>query len=380
MVVVLGGNMTMTDDNNRSDYNSTISLPEHIEYPFFAYGFFKSDELAYYKIKRFVEVVSKPVLVDGLLYEKDGLPIFTNKQQDDAKECYPVEGELITFQNSEKAYKEIIKIEPGKLYCWDVVDVYCNDEKKKANVLVACDNLFSKENTVSGAIKLKHIDNQLVCDRGVAWRGYRDILFTKGMEFLEKKYFNKPYRFVFNKSNADKNETLYKLFSLQMAYAFLWTIIDRHNTIKYRVNSENLKKTREEMAKDPLYRAAIDRIGNGFVFDYPGIYASSSGNLRLFEGAQNNPIDGYYKKIEMYYLVRCNVVHRGKAGLDTTDFPKLRGAYLDMFAIMQYMLRNELKKSFDIKHLDKDYEYTEDDMINGIEKLKYYKQKYKERD
>ena len=368
----------MGDENNRSNKNPIIGLPEHVEYPFFAYGFFKSDELAYNKIKRFVEDISKPVNVDGLLYEKDGLPIFTNKNQGEVKESYSVEGELISFKNGGRAYKEIADIEPGKLYCWDIIDVLSDHGTQRANILVACDDLFNEESAVNGAIKLKHADNQLLGDRGIAWRGYRDILFSKGMEFLEKEFFNKPHKFSVSGEYTYKDETLYKLFSLQMAYTFLWTIIDRHNTIKYRINSDNLKKTREEMAKDSLFREAIDKIKNNYIFDYSGIYASNSGILKSSLGAKNNPIDFYYKKIEMYYQVRCNVVHRGKAGLDATDFPKLRGAFLDMFAIMQYMLRCELKKRFDVNHMEEDYEYTEKDKLNGIEKLKNYRTIYKD--
>ena len=68
--------------------------------------------------------------------------------------------------------------------------------------------------------------------------------------------------------------------------------------------------------------------------------------------------------METYYQIRCNVVHRGKGGHDATDYPKLKGAFFDMFAIMQYMLKKELKKNFDGK------EYTEGDILYGIERLK----------
>lgn len=370
--------MTMTDENNRKD-NPIVDLPEHVEYPFFAYGFFKSDELAYYKIKRFVDDKPKIAKVKGLLYEKDGLPIITNKNQDEEYGFYSIEGELISFNNGEKAYKEICRIEPGQLYCWDIIDVCVDNKERQANVLVAKDDLLSKEKEVSGAIKLKHMDDQIVHDRGIAWRGYRDILFTKGMDYLEKEFFKKLQRLRFKEVTNNKDDDLYKLFSLQMAYTFLWTIIDRHNTIKYRVNSEKIYKKLEAMAQDTLYREAIDKIEENFVFNYPGIYSNNSGNLSSFKGNPNNSIDGYYKKIEMYYQVRCNVVHRGKAGLDTTDFPKLRGAFLDMFAIMQYMLRKELKKRFDVNHMADDYEYTEKEMVEGIEKLKEYKRILKER-
>ena len=373
--------MTMTE-NNRND-NPIIGLPEHDDYPFFAYGFFKSSELAYNKIERFVDGKPQPANVDGLLYEKDGLPIYTKKLQNETQRPYSIAGELISFRDREgkKAYREIVGIEPGELYRWDVIDV-CTKRgvNQTANILVACDSLLNEESVVNGAVKLKRADNQLPGDNGISWHGYRDILFVKGMEFLETEYFKNLQRLRLikpcTKENLERN--LHKLFSLQMAYTFLWTIIDRHNTIKYRINSEKMYKKLKAMAQDAIYREAIDKIEESFVFNYPGIYSNNSGILSSFNGNQNNPIDGYYKKIEMYYQVRCNVVHRGKAGLDTTDFPKLRGAFLDMFAIMQYMLRKELKKRFDVYHIAEDHEYTEKEMVEGIEKLREYKQIFKE--
>ncbi len=373
----------MTDENNRNN-NPIIAPPEHDEYPFFAYGFFKSSELAYNKIERFVDGKPQPANVDGLLYEKDGLPIYTKKLQNETQWSYSIAGELIYFRNGEgkKAYREIVGIEPGELYRWDIIDVCTKcGVNQTANILVACDSLLNEESVVNGAVKLKRADNELLGDNGIAWRGYRDILFVKGMEFLETEFFKKSQRLRFIKPGTKEQleRSLHNLFSLQMAYTFLWTIIDRHNTIKYRINSEKMYKKLEAMARDKFYREAIDKIKDGFVFNYPGIYSNNSGNLSSFNGHPNNSIDGYYKKIEMYYQVRCNVVHRGKAGLDITDFPKLRGAFLDLFAIVQYMLRKELKKRFDVYHMAEEHEYTEKEMVEGIEKLKEYKQIFKER-
>ena len=368
--------MSASNENKSNYQDPCIGLPENTEYPFFAYGFFKSDELAYGKIANFVVSKPQPLTVEGLLYEKDGLPIFVNKYQDNAKRFYPILGELIFFCNEEtcngkRAYRKIANIEPGKLYCWDTIDIRKDGGIQKANILVACSNLLSEENAVNGAIKLKGIDDRYFPDKGVAWHGYKDILFTKGMEFLEKKFFNQISFLSFDEGYIYKDENLYKLFSLQMAYAFLWTIIDRHNTIKYRINSDNLKKQREEMAKDVLFRKAIEIIGDSFNYNFPEIYASDSAASKSFNGAKNNPVDDWYKKIEMYYQVRCNIVHRGKAGLDATDFPKLRGAFLDMFAIMQYMLRIELKRDL------KGNEYTEEKALEGIKSLKGFKLQFK---
>ena len=98
-----------------------IGLPKDKRLPFFAYGFFKSEELAYHKIKDLVRNIIPNKKVEGFLYEKDGIPIFTKEREKKSIKFDSVQGELIDFKNGEEAYKKIAEIEPGDLYCW-----YCS--------------------------------------------------------------------------------------------------------------------------------------------------------------------------------------------------------------------------------------------------------------
>ena len=342
-----------------------IGLPKDRDLPFFAYGFLKPGELAYHRIEGLVRNNYPDKIVEGFLFEKDGIPIFTKEREKKSIKYDSIQGELIYFVNGEEAYQKIADIEPGDLYCWGTVKI---DSNRTANILIACDELLNEKKTVNGAIRLNRGDNQYI-----DWHGCRDVLFTKGMQFLQKEFFDNE---VYDRLHGERfcsDKDYQAFFELQMAYAFLWTIIDRHNALKYSLNSRALSEQRSAMAEDPLFEHAINEIKNNFNFNFSGIYASSSGRSKSFNGKENNPYDDWKAKIELYYLVRCNVVHRGKDTYDATDYPKLRGAFLDMFAIMQYMLKKELRIDFDRRR-----EYTEDDALECIRELKNHKRRFEE--
>ena len=324
-----------------------VGMPQNTDLPFFAYGFFKSNELAYHSIEKYVDKEkTESITVKGFLYEKDGIPVFSRKHIAD-KSYYPVQGDLIFFagrEDAKKAYNVIKEIEPGNLYHWGTINIYNNQEAIVANILYASYGVLNNEdNSLKGSIMLKrsvdkvegHID-PADNDKGTAWHGYCDALFTKGMEYLRERYFDDPAFDELRGPFIHSNQAYYTLFSLQMAYIFLWTIIERHNSIKYGLNLKSSSQ-RSQMAQDTLFKEAVDEIGDDFSFNYTGIFASDSGRSRTFT-------EDWEKKLETYYQIRCNVVHRGKGGHDATDYPKLKGAFFDMFAIMQYMLKKELKK------------------------------------
>ncbi len=363
MDILFGG--SMMDDSVKK--GKDVGLPDNTGYPFFAYGFFKSDELAYHSIEEYVDKEkTESITVNGFLYEKDGIPVFSRKYIAD-KSPYPVQGDLIFFtgrEDAEKAYNVIKEIEPGNLYHWGIINLNNNQKATVANVLYASYGLLNNEDrTLKGSIMLKRSadkverhDDPVNNDKGAAWHGYCDALFTKGMEFLQEKYFDDPAFDDLKSPFIHSDQAFYTLFSLQMAYIFLWTIIERHNSIKYGLNLKSSTQ-RSLMAQDDYFKEAVERIGDDFSFNYTGIFASNSGRSKSFT-------EDWEEKLETYYQIRCNVAHRGKGGHDATDYPKLKGAFFDLFAVMQYMLKKELKKDFDGN------EYTEGDALYGIERLK----------
>ncbi len=371
--------MAEANDNNDRELKK---VPNDKELPFFAYGFFKSDELAYKKIENLVEGEIIRTVVEGLLYEKDGLPILTCPQIRKRRKTYKISGELISFKDGNVAYDSIASIEPGQLYCWETIDTLDADgNHQNANVLVACNDLLNRNNGVKGAI-LKEEEDKDSNDYGsISWHGYNDFLFSKGMDFLQKEYFDNEEYLNFKEPFVHNDDTYKKLFSLQMAYTFLWSIIDRHNSMRYNLNSYDLYKQRIAMAEDDLFGEAINEIGDNFIFSYSKIYASGSARSKYFT-AKNNALtddwrnilskystDDLKNKLGVYFYIRCNVIHRGKSGHDLSDYSKLRGAFLDMFAIMHYMLSKEFNNK------TKEVSCTDQNAFYGINKLKEYKRR-----
>jgi len=92
---------------------STMTLPSNPKLPFFAYGLFKPGQLGFDSIRAYSTSVN-PAQVSGVLYEKDGVPLFANGNSD-------ILGALIMFSpdSAHTAYNQIAVLEPGKLYKWE---------------------------------------------------------------------------------------------------------------------------------------------------------------------------------------------------------------------------------------------------------------------
>ena len=52
----------------------------------------------------------------------------------------------------------------------------------------------------------------------------------------------------------------------------------------------------------------------------------------------------YESIVKYFYQIRCNVIHRGKAGIDINERILLKKALLQLYAIMEYMLAKELPR------------------------------------
>ncbi len=330
----------MAEDDGKKYKDFGVGLPLDTKLPLFVYGIFKSDELAYHIIKPFVKGISQSYITRGLLYEKDGIPIFTRIAKPNV-EFYRIQGEIHSFSDKgDEAYHSIKDIMPGSLYRWGVIEDDCR--KPIANILYANKYVLSEEMTINGSFMLKQSDENNNNNAIVTWQGRFDGLFTKGMRFLQEMFVDKIDYIKFHEDLLSLKNDYYALFKLQMAYAFLWTIIDRHNSMKYGLNLKQAAQI-SSMAKDECFQDSVRAIGDNFNFNYKKIYASDSGRSRSFTEKKPDSTEDWERILKTYYQVRCNVVHRGKSGHDASDFPKLRGAFKDMFAIMQYMLGEEYK-------------------------------------
>ncbi len=327
--------------------------------PFFAYGFFKPGELAYYKIANIVEN-HHPARVKGALFDKDGLPILVDqgscKEHNDS-----IPGSVIVFKKGkeEEGYRRVFTIEPDTLYRWTDIET---EDGTKVNVLVANPRVLEiivdeekRGHSVRGGTEFKRrkMWEFESPEDGPEWHGYQDTLFNEGMCYLKKFIQEAQNEEPENMVCASEEELrryhrltpeLIKLFKEQMAYMFLWSIIERHNTMKYNIDIQNkMPKQREEFAADKLFKDAVKKFVP--IADRRHmivVNSSSERTVRVNDSDRHN--SSYESIIKYYYQIRCNVVHRGKAGIDMKDGKLIKKALSQLYSIMEYMLSKEFPK------------------------------------
>ena len=265
--------------------------------PFFAYGLFKPGELCFFRIRDFVKSYDKAE-VNGRLKERDGIPLLDEGNSE-------IEGYLIYFKNGKemKAYRRIIKIEPGKVYRWVVIDF---ENGESANVL------FGRRSD-TGSSELEDL---------TSWSGKNDPFFKEALDEVEE---------IYDKDKSKEHADDYRdLFRLQMAYMLLWSSIERYAGFRYHFKKDATKKVKqiaEETCFAKILKKNVKRKDDIF----------GAADLEAYR------LDPKYpeKSIDYYYQVRSNVVHRGKTVVK--DFHILRSALGELLPIFRELLEEAWK-------------------------------------
>ena len=139
-----------------SDERGVVGLPPQLSIPFFAYGIFRPDEIAWPRIISFVES-SDELNIDGWeLRERNGLPLAA--QARDVR----LLGHRVRFTDPRSAYELIGNVEPSGEYKWvSVID----STGENCNLLAAKEPKTSTEPISQ-------------------WSSSRDPLFQFGMAFV----------------------------------------------------------------------------------------------------------------------------------------------------------------------------------------------------
>ena len=253
-----------------------LDYPPDTSLPFFAYGIFKPEQIAYPRIEEFVK--SKEIgYTEHTLYERDGIPFINEKDTN-----FKTMGYIIDFdeKTSELAYDIIRKTESSKFYDWGTDDVIINEtNKKQANIL------YGKKVTRSNPVRIDE-DN---------YDGSRDIFFFDALDIIGNEL---------NDYKLEKGKKGFENFiKLQRNYMLLWAAIDRYNSLKYGENNQwqnCLKLARENVFIKSLEDVVID-------WEDRIVYDSQSHNKKVLN--PNKPRNS----MDYYYTMRSNVVHRGKS-------------------------------------------------------------------
>jgi hypothetical protein len=264
--------------------------PSRTDLPFFAYGLFKPGQLGFDSLRSHVLQVEASESMEGILYERDGVPLFVEVAEGQSEE---VEGALITFspEGTLKAYEAIANIEPERQYKWGV-----RKTRKgiTGNVLVA--------KSTQGANRIDEND----------WDGRRDPHFCEALELVEA---------ISTTSNFEMG-TVKRLMELQMAYMLLWTSIERYTSLRYHLRKKVMAKIRH-IAKEPGFKDALEK----HVKEEREVYSTDAGKpSRLSPNDANG-------SLAYYYQVRSNIAHRGKAMM--VDSVMLLDSITELLAIFR---------------------------------------------
>ena len=257
--------------NQQQNRNESVRPPNNRELPFFAYGIFKPNQLAYSKIEGYVRR-AMPVETEYRMMMRDGVPILVHKQ---TNEPY-TKGYLIYFNEGDydKAYKVISKTEPALLYEWEEINIGNN----KANALMGI-------NPDMGSAYPEYDDDD--------FKGENDPFFKEALELIEENLnVNEGYGFL----------NVKKFFNLQMNYMLLWSAIERYSSLKY--GNKGKGENNRAFANEKAFQEGLKKYCNGWKRP---VYSSE--DLREYRFTTDKP----QIAIRYYYTLRCNVVHRGKA-------------------------------------------------------------------
>ena len=257
-------------------------LPNDTSLPFFAYGLFKSDQIAHERIRLFVKKVDAKTLAGCFLAERDGIPLLGSAEQaknapsDFKINISQVRGEVITFNRADalKAYQSISALEPSNVYSWSTIEINNN----KVNILVG-KRIFKGSQA---------IDNE-------SWSMLYHDPFIGDLEAMIERLIKDEDRY-------------HNVIELQAAYIMIWTGIERLITLRYSMK----KRTEDDILRHLSNTSGIANIFNKNCYkpnSFRDLYSSTKPKDKVSFVPEDTT-----RCIKYLRQIRHNVVHRGKGG------------------------------------------------------------------
>lgn len=315
--------------NINNEITKRVFLPQDPELPFFAYGIFKPDQIAFPIIEFEVESFEVFEIDDHIKFLRDGVS-FIFPDENGKK----VKGYRIYFKKgfSKTAYFKISNKEPQSLYTWV--------EIQGMNAMVAIDG--------KGEDYVEIDDSDLII-------GWNDPYFHIGLEILKRQeidlgkidfkkfsFWNEKYAF----SRAMFIQMKYMLaYSMMERLAFLMTsfqkgsnqipnILAESKIVQYAIldvykNLDEIEKTKDRK----LFSSEKKLESNGKV----------KSEFVKINYKQCIEEANFGKIIKFYYQIRNNITHRGKTIVDREEeFNK----YLnELISIIEYTIKNGEKQT-----------------------------------
>ena len=256
----------------------SLSPPQNLDLPYFAYGLFQAGEVCHSRIEPYLSVPPASDSVRGILFVRDGLPLVSLHNGNDL-----VEGSVVQFQveRRREAYDEIAAFELSAHYRWETTTTVSTGFR--VNILV-----------VRSASK-GHPEQF----EGSRWSHRDDPVFRVGLHVVSEiahNFGSEPFR-----SSPPDTFDWPRFFRLQMAYLLLWAAIERYTSFAFGPRLEPMAKVERLAALGSFQAAVRSRVSRRTV-------VTDSRSLRSYRLDPESPADAAL----YYYQVRSNLSHRGK--------------------------------------------------------------------
>lgn len=303
------------EEGQPEDSPQTVGLPRDLDLPFFAYGIFRSREVAWPRIANFVISHSISIIDEWVIRLRNGLPVLV------AQDGGSVEGDCVEFSNPETAYKVIGNSEPDGEYRWNTISTRSG---QRCNVLVA------------------EKPNRGVSDEPISrWTSAQDPTFVHGMAFVAGSVAEVRDGLLVNKPWSDSPEDWDAFFRLQGAFLVLWSIVERLAAFRFGaeyVPSGKGKNTTAKiyaLAEVSEFRAAVDKAMIKPLSVY-SVRENRSKKTRKDENYVDNAKIDPASVLKTWYQVRSNITHRGKSA--KSDNAMVLTATIDLFNVTYHYL------------------------------------------
>jgi len=310
--------LSKTEVKINNEIEQSVFLPENTDLPFFAYGIFKPNQIAYHVIDELVESFEKKSIDNYEQFLRDGLSfIFKNK------ESRSLNGYKINFKADKalEAYFKISNKEPSNLYKWEVIE--------NMNALVAIDK--------KGIDKEFHGDIDSII-------GWNDPYFHIGLEVINNQEFKKNNMNYGVNSNWDDKEFFAEIVNIQMKFLLAYSMLERLAFLMTSFQSGSAQVS-TVLADNSFVQAAIlklyDELPEKAKTEKREVYSSerkssSKGEKVTFSFNDSIEKKDFKKIIKFYYQIRNNITHRGKSlGRMSKDFESY---LLELTSIIKYTL------------------------------------------
>lgn len=311
-----------------------LGRPEHTDLPFFAYGYFGKDELAWPRIRDVV--VGEPendTLKDWAIYAWNGLPVLKDAPGQTAK------GWRVNFSD-EKGYDSIGKSEPKSEYRWKELVLLSG---------ITCNALISAKPELVRGDPLED-----------GWTSAMDPSLSHGLAWVRGVVTQVRPRLLENRPWSDDKTDWDSFFQLQGAFMVLWSIVERLAVFRsghfHPISSESAESesTKAEPVDDKdSVMQKIFTLGRVPEFQ-DAMRRAKPRLLTVHRTAENTTLkvpprdqsttdhDKWAKDtLGTWYQLRSNITHRGKTAW--SENKKVLFATEDLFNTFCYFLQDVIK-------------------------------------